>query len=113
MAELKSQVALVTGGSRGIGLAIARALAEGGARVAVVARDEARAKSAAEGLPGEGHSGYSVDVASADAVVELIRRVDEEMGSPDIVVNNAGVTHDNLLMRLKDSEWDAVLDTNL
>jgi 3-oxoacyl-[acyl-carrier protein] reductase len=111
--ELSSQVALVTGGSRGIGQAIARELASAGARVAVVARDEARARAAAAELPGEGHAGFSADVADSGSVAELLRRVEEEMGSPDIVVNNAGVTRDNLLMRLKDEDWDAVIDTNL
>lgn len=113
MEELKSQIALVTGGSRGIGLAIARELAEAGARVAVVARDEARARAAAAELPGNGHIGYSADVASSASVAELVRRVEEELGSIEVVVNNAGVTRDNLLMRLKDEDWDAVLDTNL
>ena len=113
MEELKSQIALVTGGSRGIGLAVARELAEAGARVAVVARDEARAKSAAAELPGDGHAGYSADVADSASVNELVSRIEQEMGSPDVVVNNAGVTRDNLLMRLKDEEWDAVIDTNL
>ena len=111
--ELKGQVALVTGGSRGIGLAIARELAEAGAHVAVVARDEARAAAAAAELPGEGHRGYSADVADAEQVAELVKRVEDELGSLDILVNNAGVTRDNVLMRLKDDDWTAVLDTNL
>ncbi len=113
MMELQGQVALVTGGSRGIGLAVATELASAGARVAVVARDEARARAAAEGLPGEGHRGYAVDVADADAVNALMKRVEEEMGSLDVLVNNAGVTRDNVLMRIKDEDWDAVVDTNL
>ena len=107
------QVALVTGGSRGIGLAISQALAEAGARVAVVARNEERARTAAAGLPGEGHAGFAADVASGQSVAELLTRIEQEVGSPDIVVNNAGVTRDNLLMRLKDEDWDVVLDTNL
>jgi 3-oxoacyl-[acyl-carrier protein] reductase len=113
MAELQGQVALVTGGSRGIGLGIAQALAEGGAKVAVVARDGARAEAAAAGLPGEGHRGYACDVADPEATAALVKRVEEEMGSLDVLVNNAGVTRDNLLMRIKDEDWDAVLDTNL
>lgn len=111
--ELRGQVAVVTGGSRGIGFAIARELAEAGARVAVVARDGARAEGAATELPGEGHRGYPCDVAVSEAVGTLVKRVEEEMGAVDVLVNNAGVTRDNLLMRLKDEDWDAVLDTNL
>jgi 3-oxoacyl-[acyl-carrier protein] reductase len=111
--ELKGQVALVTGGSRGIGLGIARELAAAGARVAVVARDAARAEEAAGELPGEQHRGFGADVAQVDDVNGLIKRVEDEMGSLDILVNNAGVTRDNLLMRLKDEDWNVVVDTNL
>jgi 3-oxoacyl-[acyl-carrier protein] reductase len=111
--ELQGQVALVTGGSRGIGLAIARDLASAGARVAVVARDGARAEAAAGELPGEGHRGYAVDVADPEAVNALVKQVEADFGSLDVLVNNAGVTRDNVLMRIKDEDWDAVLDTNL
>lgn len=113
MEELKGQIALVTGGSRGIGLATARALAEAGATVAVVARDEGRASAAAGELPGEGHRGYAADVADPASVASLIERLESELGVPDILVNNAGITRDNLLMRLKDDEWQEVIDTNL
>jgi 3-oxoacyl-[acyl-carrier protein] reductase len=111
--SLDGRVALVTGGSRGIGLAIARELASAGARVAVVARDGARAQAAAGELPGEGHRGYACDVADSAACTELVKTVEGEMGSLDVLVNNAGVTRDNVLMRIKDEDWDAVLDTNL
>ncbi|CAN5857354.1 3-oxoacyl-ACP reductase FabG [soil metagenome] len=111
--ELNGQVALVTGGSRGIGLAIARELATAGARVAVVGRNAAGAQRAADELPGDGHRGYSADVSNAEAVNGLVRAVEEDLGSLDILVNNAGLTRDNLLMRLKDEDWDVVLDTNL
>lgn len=111
--ELNGQVALVTGGTRGIGLGIARGLADGGARVAVVARDAERAEQTAAQLPGEGHRGFGADVADAEQVNALVKRVEEEMGSLDILVNNAGVTRDNVLMRLKDEDWNAVMDTNL
>ena len=113
MAELQGQVALVTGGSRGIGLSIAKELAAAGARVAVVARDGDRAEAAAAGLPGEGHRGFGCDVADSEATTALVKRVEEEMGSLEVLVNNAGVTRDNLLMRLKDDDWSAVMDTNL
>ena len=111
--ELQGQVALVTGGSRGIGLAIARELASAGARVAVVARDGARAEQAAAELPGEGHRGFACDVASSEACNALVKQVEGDFGGLDILVNNAGVTRDNVLMRIKDEDWDAVLDTNL
>ncbi len=111
--ELNGKVALVTGGSRGIGQAIAKSLAEGGARIAVAARDEARAQQTAADLPGEGHRGYAVDVADSASVDRVVKAIEEEMGSLDILVNNAGVTRDNILMRLKDDDWDAVIDTNL
>ncbi|HET7461402.1 MAG TPA: 3-oxoacyl-ACP reductase FabG [Longimicrobium sp.] len=111
--ELQGQVALVTGGSRGIGLAIAEELANAGAKIAVVARDEARAQAAAANLAGEGHRGYGCDVADPEAVNALVKRVEDELGSLDILVNNAGVTRDNVLMRIKDDDWDAVVDTNL
>jgi 3-oxoacyl-[acyl-carrier protein] reductase len=111
--ELSGQVAVVTGGSRGIGLAIARSLAEAGARIAVVARDEGRAAEAAAGLSGEGHRGYGADVAESASVDALIKRVEEDFGSIDILVNNAGVTRDNVLVRLKDEDWTTVVDTNL
>jgi 3-oxoacyl-[acyl-carrier protein] reductase len=111
--ELQGQVAVVTGGSRGIGLGIATALADAGAKVAVVARDGARAQAAAEGLPGEGHRGYACDVAKSAECDALVKQVESQLGGLDVLVNNAGVTRDNVLMRLKDEDWDAVMDTNL
>jgi len=111
--ELEGMVALVTGGSRGIGLAISRALAEGGARVAIVARDGARAETAAAELPGEGHAGYACDVSDGERVKETVTAVESAQGPVDILVNNAGITRDNLLMRMSEEEFDEVIATNL
>lgn len=111
--ELAGRVALVTGGSRGIGRAIAEALAAGGARVAVVARAVERAAVVVGELPGSGHQAFACDVGDAESVAALVPAVEEAMGSLDILVNNAGITEDNLLLRLGNEEWDRVLDTNL
>ena len=111
--ELAGKVAVVTGGSRGIGRAIAEHLARGGARVAVVARSAERAEEAASGLDGTGHRGYACDVADAASVDALVKGVEEEFGSLDILVNNAGVTRDNLFMVMKDDQWDEVIAVNL
>ena len=113
MKELDGKVALVTGGSRGIGLAISTALAEGGAKVAIMARNAERAQAAAEGLPGDGHGGFSCDVADSEAVAAAIKEIEGQLGGVDTLVNNAGITRDNILMRLKDEDWDAVLNANL
>ncbi|MDX1673414.1 MAG: 3-oxoacyl-[acyl-carrier-protein] reductase [Longimicrobiales bacterium] len=110
---LKDSVALVTGGSRGIGRSIAGRLAADGARVVVTSRSEETAAAVAAELPGDGHLGAGCDVADRAAVDALIERIDEEVGPLDIVVNNAGVTDDNILVRLSDEAWDRVIDTNL
>lgn len=111
--ELAGQVALVTGGTRGIGRGIAEELARAGARVAVVGRDEGRAAATAAELPGGGHRGYGCDVSESAAVDALVERVEADLGPVDVLVNNAGITEDNLLIRLSDEDWDRVLDTNL
>lgn len=110
---LEGKVALVTGGSRGIGRVIAERLAREGARVVVTARTEAGAAAVAAQMEGEGHLGVACDVADREAVDALIKRIESELGSLDVVVNNAGITKDNILVRLADDDWDAVLDTNL
>ncbi|MCG8467807.1 MAG: 3-oxoacyl-[acyl-carrier-protein] reductase [Gemmatimonadetes bacterium] len=113
MTELDDQVAIVTGGTRGIGRAIAEELADGGAKIAVVATTAEGAARVAELLPGAGHAGFGVDVSDAAACTGLVSAVEEALGPPEILVNNAGITRDNILPRMKDEEWQGVLDTNL
>jgi len=110
--DLSGRVALVTGGTRGIGREIATTLSACGARVAVVGRDADRAKEAASAMSGEAR-GYAADVSVTSQVTSLVESVERDFGSLDILVNNAGLTRDNILLRLKDEDWDMVLAANL
>jgi 3-oxoacyl-[acyl-carrier protein] reductase len=114
--DLTGRVALVTGSTRGIGRAIATALASAGARVAVTGRDQGKADEAAAEIAattGVEVRGYAADVSEVAQASALIERVEKDFGQLDILVNNAGLTRDNLLMRLKDDDWDAVMNANL
>lgn len=112
MPELDGTVAIVSGASRGIGKAIAEALAAAGCDVACVARDAARASAVANALPGAA-KGYACDVANAEACADLVASVEADLGPIGVLVNNAGITRDNVLVRLRDEDWQAVMDTNL
>ena len=110
--DLSGRVALVTGSTRGIGREIAATLAGAGARVAVSGRSAETAAEVASSIGGEAH-GFACDIADTASAGALVESVEKHFGSCDILVNNAGITRDNLLMRLKDDDWDAVLDANL
>jgi 3-oxoacyl-[acyl-carrier protein] reductase len=115
MGELRGKVALVTGGSRGIGRAIALRLASEGADVAVCARTESAAQATAEEIAALGVRSLAkaADVADMGQAAAVVDAVVGELGGIHILVNNAGITRDNLFLRMKEEEWDAVLQTNL
>jgi 3-oxoacyl-[acyl-carrier protein] reductase len=110
--DLTGRTALVTGSTRGIGRAIAETLTGAGARVAVVGRDQAKAAEAAAAIGGRA-LGFGADVSDPASVVALVEGVEAAFGQIDILVNNAGLTRDNILFRIKDDDWDMVLDANL
>ncbi len=116
MKQFENKIAVITGGSRGIGRAIAEKLAEQGASIALCATNADRAAEAAAKLAeqyGVKTLGLKADVASPADCEAFAEKVIAELGVPDILVNNAGITRDTLTMRMSESDWDAVLDTNL
>jgi 3-oxoacyl-[acyl-carrier protein] reductase len=112
---MTEDIALVTGASRGIGQAIALALGKQGAKVVGTATTEQGAAAIQSSFDDQGLQGLGLvlDVTDVDAIISVMKRIQDTLGAPSILVNNAGITRDNLLMRMKEDEWGAVLDTNL
>lgn len=113
--EFESQVAFVTGGATGIGLAVSRLLAARGASVAIFARNVARAEEAAAAIRAEGgvaHA-FATDISNTESVEAAFGKALETLGRVDVLVNNAGLTRDGLFMRMNDEQWNEVLNTNL
>ncbi|MFZ8200149.1 3-oxoacyl-ACP reductase FabG [Alteromonas portus] len=113
MSQLDGKVALVTGASRGIGKAIATQLAQQGATVIGTATSENGAQAISDYLSEFGGKGFALNVTDKESVDTTLKAINEAFGSIDILVNNAGITRDNLLMRMKDDEWQDIIDTNL
>ena len=110
--ELAGQVAFVTGGGSGIGLAIARALGRRGARLAIFGRNLERARQAASTLGGQGHA-FAADISNSESVDQAFGAALESLGRVDILINNAGLTRDGVFMRMSDAQWSEVIETNL
>jgi 3-oxoacyl-[acyl-carrier protein] reductase len=113
--ELENEIALVTGASRGIGQQIALTLAEKGATVIGTATTEGGAENISKYLSEAGAKGkgFALDVTQQGMIDVVLEQIAEAFGAPGILVNNAGITRDNLLMRMKEQEWDDIIDTNL
>ncbi|MCK5725272.1 MAG: 3-oxoacyl-ACP reductase FabG [Thiotrichaceae bacterium] len=113
--SLEGQIVLVTGASRGIGRAIAEKLAATGATVIGTATSEGGAEAISAYFAEQGFQGAGrvLDVANGESVTALVKAVTKEFGAIQVLVNNAGITRDNLLMRMKDDEWDSIINTNL
>jgi len=109
--RFQDQVVVVTGASRGIGRAIAEGFGREGAKVACIATTMANAEGTAKSIAGA--KAYALDVSNAEAVAEVFGQIEKDLGVPSVLVNNAGITRDQLIMRMKDEDFDSVLAVNL
>lgn len=115
MFNMKNKVVLVTGSGRGIGFGIAKKFAEMEAKTVILDINQEIVDNAVNELKKNNHQvfGYVLDVTNADLVSTVLKEINKDLGSLDVLINNAGITKDNLLMRMKESEWDAVINVNL
>lgn len=115
MSNMNDKIILITGASRGIGASILRVMAETGATIIGTATSEHGAEQISQTLIDLGGKGQGMvlDVSDADSVSQCLKQITDEIGGISILVNNAGITRDNLLMRMKDDDWEAVINTNL
>jgi 3-oxoacyl-[acyl-carrier protein] reductase len=115
MAESQQRVAIVTGAARGIGAATAQRLAQDGFKVAVIDLEEAAAKTTVDAIVSAGGTAIAVgaDVSDAAAVEAAVARIAEELGAPTVLINNAGITRDNLLFKMSEGDWDSVMGVHL
>ena len=111
---MREQVAVVTGGTRGIGKAIALRLAKEGAKVIILGTNEALGEELLKQMgEGQGHSFYKGNVAKTGEMAEIVKKILEKYGKVDVLVNNAGITQDQLLMKMTESDWDSVMEVNV
>ena len=116
MFSIKDNNAIITGASRGIGRGIAEALAANGANLALIATKQETVDAVAQEISakyGVKALGYALDVSNTEETAEVFKKIIADFGSVEVLVNNAGVTRDGLLMRMKESDWDSVIDINL
>lgn len=111
--NLENEIALVTGASRGIGKAIAETLAASGAKVIGTATSDSGAAKISEYLAATGGKGMCLNVADDASIKQVLKDITDEFGAISVLVNNAGITRDNLLMMMKDEQWDEIIQTNL
>ena len=113
--SVKDKICIVTGGSRGIGLEVCRHLLSKGAKVALIGTRDETVNAAVEGLAADSETlkGYALNVADGEAVATVFAQIVSDFGQVDVLVNNAGITRDTLMLRMKETDWDLVMDVNL
>ncbi len=115
MKRLKDKVAIITGAARGIGFSIAEMLSEHGATSVIIDIDQEAVSTAVQKIDDKGNKaiGFAADVTNSDEIASIFKEIHKELGKIDILINNAGITKDGLLMKMKEADWDAVINVNL